>query len=57
MSFTPIQYREAALAQDEAPMIHALPGASGIAYCCGVELANYFHELRDPIEQRPRVRG
>jgi elongation factor P--(R)-beta-lysine ligase len=23
-------------------------------YCCGVELANAFHELRDPIEQRQR---
>ena len=24
-------------------------------YCCGVELANAFHELRDPIEQRQRL--
>jgi len=24
-------------------------------YCCGVELANAFHELRDPGEQRRRV--
>ena len=23
-------------------------------YCCGVELANAFHELRDPLEQRRR---
>jgi lysyl-tRNA synthetase class 2 len=23
-------------------------------YCCGVELANAFHELRDPSEQRRR---
>jgi lysyl-tRNA synthetase class 2 len=23
-------------------------------YCCGVELANAFHELRDPGEQRRR---
>jgi elongation factor P--(R)-beta-lysine ligase len=26
-------------------------------YCCGVELANAFHELRDPIEQRRRFVG
>jgi elongation factor P--(R)-beta-lysine ligase len=43
---------EAALAQ-----IH--PNDSRIAerfelYCCGVELANAFHELRDPDEQRRR---
>ena len=23
-------------------------------YCCGVELANAFHELRDPVEQQQR---
>jgi len=26
-------------------------------YCCGVELANAFHELRDPHEQRRRFMG
>jgi elongation factor P--(R)-beta-lysine ligase len=26
-------------------------------YCCGVELANGFHELRDPVEQRRRFAG
>ena len=34
-------------------MIRELLNASRF-YCCGVELANAFHELRDPNEQRRR---
>ena len=34
-------------------MIRVSPNVSSF-YCCGVELANAFHELRDPGEQRRR---
>ena len=43
----------------EAALAQAHPDDPRIAerfelYCCGVELANAFHELRDPDEQRRR---
>jgi elongation factor P--(R)-beta-lysine ligase len=43
----------------EAALAQAHPNDPRIAerfelYCCGVELANAFHELRDPSEQRRR---
>ena len=44
----------------EAALAQVSVGDSRIAdrfefYCCGVELVNAFHELRDPTEQRKRL--